>query len=204
MKVMDQIRAYVVPKGSIAMWWLGQSGYIFKSPEGTLACVDAYLTNSVAATNTKLNLERRVPVLVAPEDVDVDVYFCTHSHMDHADPETIARLRQRDIPHFVGPHPVCDIYRQKGIESGRIRPAWPDCELAFKDLKMNGTFSLPTDMTDLNHMGYVIQFGGGPKVYITGDTDYSDLLLSAAKHEPQVMITVINAGFNNLSHFEAA
>jgi L-ascorbate 6-phosphate lactonase len=44
---MRQIREFSVPKNSIALWWFGQSGYIFKSPEGTLASVDLYLTDSV-------------------------------------------------------------------------------------------------------------------------------------------------------------
>jgi L-ascorbate 6-phosphate lactonase len=53
-------------------------------------------------------------------------------------------------------------------------------------------------------MGFVFEFGKGPKVYVTGDTDYSELLASAAKHRPDLMITCINGGFNNLSHYEAA
>ena len=36
----------------------------------------------------RMNLSRRVPVLIAPEEVDVDVFACTHNHQDHTDPET--------------------------------------------------------------------------------------------------------------------
>jgi L-ascorbate 6-phosphate lactonase len=39
---------------------------------------------------------------------------------------------------------------------------------------------------------------------MTGDTDYSELLISAARHRPDIVITCINGGFNNLSHWEAA
>ena len=53
-------------------------------------------------------------------------------------------------------------------------------------------------------MGYVFEFGSGPKVYMTGDTDYSELLASAARHSPNLVITCINGGFNNMSHWEAA
>ena len=53
-------------------------------------------------------------------------------------------------------------------------------------------------------MGFVFQFGKGPRIYMTGDTDYSDLLSAAARHRPDLMITCINGGFNNLSHWEAA
>jgi L-ascorbate 6-phosphate lactonase len=201
---MREIRAFPVPKGSIGIWWFGQNGFIFKSPEGTLASVDLYLTNSCDGLIPGINLSRKVPVLLEPEDLDVDVFTCTHNHQDHTDPDTIARLRNKDTAHFVGPHPSCEVYAKQAIESGRIVPAWPDCEFEFRDLRLWGTFALPTDTTDLNHMGYVVQFGNGPKVYVTGDTDYSELLAGAAKHAPEIVISCINGGFNNLSHFEAA
>jgi len=201
---MENIRAFRVEKGSIAMWWLGQSGFIFKSPEGTTASVDLYLTDSCNGTAPGLDLSRKVPILMAPEQVEVDVYACTHNHIDHTDPETIRGLRNKDTAAFVGPHPTCAVYKREGIETGRITPAWPDVELEFSDLKIRGTWSLPTDDSDLNHMGFVFQFGKGPKVWLTGDTDYHELLLSAAKHQPDVVLTVINGGFNNLSHWEAA
>ena len=204
MSLMRQIREFSVPKGAIALWWLGQSGYIFKSPEGTLASVDLYLTNSCDGLHPGVDLSRRVPVLIEPEQLDVDIFTCTHNHQDHTDPETIGRLRNKDTAQFVGPRPTCGIYARQGIEQGRIVPAWPDCELEFRDLLLRGTFALPTDTSDLNHMGYVVQFGKGPKVYVTGDTDYSELLVSAARHAPDLVITCINGGFNNLSHFEAA
>jgi L-ascorbate 6-phosphate lactonase len=69
---------------------------------------------------------------------------------------------------------------------------------------MRATFALPTDDTDLNHVGYVFEFGGGPRIYMTGDTAACELLASAARHRPDYMITVINGGFKNLSHDQAA
>jgi L-ascorbate 6-phosphate lactonase len=206
MSLMSDIRAFPVPKKSVAIWWLGQSGYIFKTPEGTLVTTDMYLTNSCATAYSDLgmDLSRRVPVLIPPEQLDVDIYCCTHNHMDHTDPETIRGLRNKDTGQFVGPHPTCDVYRAEGIESGRIVPAWPACELALRDVEIRGAFALPTDDSDLNHMGFIFRFGNGPTVYVTGDTDYSDLLASAAKYSPGLVITCINGGFNNLSHFEAA
>jgi L-ascorbate metabolism protein UlaG (beta-lactamase superfamily) len=206
MSLMQEIRTFQVPRDSVGIWWLGQNGFIFKSHEGTLVSTDLYLTNSCAEVykDAGVNLERRVPVMLAPEELEVDVYTCTHNHMDHTDPETIRRLRNKETAQFVGPQPSCAVYRELGIESGRIVPAWPDCAIEFRDVTVHGTFALPTDATDLNHMGYVFRFGRGPAVYVTGDTDYSELLFAAAKHKPDLAITCINGGFNNLSHFEAA
>ncbi len=203
---MRKIRAYPVPRGSLGIWWLGQNGFIFKTPEGTLLSTDMYLTDSCATVyaDCGVDLARRVPVLIPPEDLDVDLYACTHNHRDHTDPSTIRGLRNKETMKFIGPHPSCDVYRAEGVESGRIVPAWPDCELEFHEVLIHGAFALPTDDTDLNHMGYVFKFANGPCVYMTGDTDYTELLASAARHKPDIMITCINGGFNNLSHWEAA
>ena len=204
MSLMREIREFPVEKQSVALWWFGQSGFIFKSPEGTLFSVDLYLSDSCAGMVPNFDSRRRVPILLPPGEVDVDVFACTHNHQDHTDPETIRGLRNRDTMQFAGPHPSCAVFAREGVESGRIVPAWPDCEIEFRDLRLRGTFALPTDTTDLNHMGYVVQFGGGPKVYVTGDTDYSELLLGVTRHSPDLVITCINGGYNNLSHFEAA
>jgi L-ascorbate 6-phosphate lactonase len=204
MALIDDIRALRVQKNAIAIWWFGQNSFIFKSPEGTLASVDLYLTDSCNGLVPGMDLSRKVPVLLRPDEVEVDVFTCTHNHQDHTDPETIRGLRNKDTMQFVGPHPSCDVFRREQVEDGRITPAWPDRELEFKDLRLRGTFALPTDTTDLNHMGYVLHFGNGPRVYVTGDTDYCEILEGVKQHEPDIVITVMNGGFNNLSHWEAA
>ena len=58
---MSEIRAFPVPKKAVAIWWMGQTGYIFKTPEGTLATTDMYLTNSCAAAYPGLGLDVEPP-----------------------------------------------------------------------------------------------------------------------------------------------
>lgn len=202
---MRAIRECPVPRGTVALWWLGQNGFIFKTSEGTVVATDLYLTNScVDVAPPGMDLNRQVPVLIPPEEIDVDLYLCTHSHQDHADPETIERLRHKDTMHFVGPHPACEIFHRCGVESGRIVPIWPDHFVEARDVTIRGTFALPTDDTDLNHVGYVFSFGDGPRLYMTGDTAACELLASARRHKPHFLITCINGGFKNLSHDQAA
>ncbi len=202
---MREIRAFRADRGSFAMWWLGQNGFIFKSPDGAVLSTDLYLTDSCAnLAPPGMDLHRQVPVLIPPEEIDVDLFACTHNHQDHTDPETISRLRHKDTALFVGPHPSCDVFRHEGVESGRILPIWPDHQMEFRDIRIRATFALPTDDSDLNHVGFLIEFAGGPRVYMTGDTAECELLASAAKYEPDVMITCVNGGFKNLSHDQAA
>ena len=44
----------------------------------------------------------------------------------------------------------------------------------------------------------------GSRVYISGDTGYHELLAHVRRLEPDVMITCMNSGFDNMSHWEAA
>ncbi len=204
MSLMSEIRQAMVPARAVSIWWLGQSGYIFKSPGGAVVGVDLYLTDSCTSLTTEVDLRRQVPIMIQPEELEVDVFACTHNHQDHTDPETIRRLGCRQSARFIGPHPSCEVFLQLGIAAERIHPSWPDCEIRHGDVTLRGTWALPTDASDLNHMGFVLEFGEGPKVYITGDSDASPLLAAASKFSPDVMIAVINGGFNNLSAWEAA
>lgn len=206
MSLMEEIRGFAVPKNQVGIWWLGQNGFIFKTPEGTLCSIDMYLTNSVPELlpDLPVNLSRKQPIFLRPEELETDIYACTHSHFDHADPLTIQNLRNKDTLQFVGPSFTCSMYESYGIETSRIQSIWPQKEIAHRDIKILGTFALPTDDSDLNHMGFLLTFQDRFKVYITGDTDYSELLACVAKESPQVLITCINGNYNNLSHWEAA
>ena len=88
--------AFHVPPGAITLWWLGQSGYLIKSPQGRLLAIDPYLSNSCKAIGDDygFDMDRLVPPPLPPADlVDVDLYAMTHSHGDHLDPETVAGYR---------------------------------------------------------------------------------------------------------------
>ena len=203
---MESVRQFKVDKGSVALWWLGQMGYLLKTPAGTVLSVDAYLTNSCQKIGESmgLNMDRRVPVFIQPEELEVDHFLCTHSHQDHADPETIGRLRKPAIQTFVGPGLACESFVRCGVEKAKINQVYPGGKWQVSDVVVHGTFALPTDDSDLNHMGFVLAAENGPRIYITGDTDYSDLLAHVRKLEPDLMIACINGGFNNMSHWEAA
>ena len=206
MSLMTDIKAFNVPRGKVGAWWLGQNGFIFKSSEGTVVSVDLYLTDSVPSLlpDIPVDLHRVQPIFLSPEDLETDIYACTHSHFDHADPHTIQSLRNKDTIQFIGPSLTSRAYRSYGIEDGRIATIAPQEGITYRDVTVEGTFALPTDDSDLNHIGYLLTFSDSLKIYLTGDTDHSELLASVSKHSPQILITCINGNFNNLSHWEAA
>ncbi len=107
-------------------------------------------------------MDRRVPIFIAPEELDVDHFLCTHSHQDHADPETISRLSKEHIESFVGPGLACESFAACGVAGAKVRQVYPGGKLQVADVTVHGTFAMPTDDSDLNHMGYVFARGEWP------------------------------------------
>jgi hypothetical protein len=74
------LRGFTVPAGSLAVWWLGQAGFLFKSPAGRIIAVDPCLSNSCEAPAREIGVD--------------------HSHQDHLDPETLRACRSAGRPTF--------------------------------------------------------------------------------------------------------
>ncbi len=204
--LMAEIGATRVEKGTLALWFLGQNGWVIKSPSGEVLAVDPYLSNSCHPSRRGLDVDRRVPVLVTPGDLQADLLLCTHSHRDHADPETLCSCASSGrVKAFAGPGDTQAVFVQAGVAESQRSLTWANHEISLGDLRVIGTFALPTDAGDLTHMGFVIRVDGGPSLWITGDTAWCELLAEAgAKHRPDAICLPINGGYANLSHWEAA
>jgi len=204
---MESIRALAVPEDSLAIWFLGQNGFLIKAHGSPLIGIDLYLTNSCAERFAHLpfRLDRQLPVFIEPEDLDVDVFCTTHSHDDHADPETIRRLEQKDIVQFVGPWESVERYRTCGVPEAACRLLHPNQVLELGGgMEVKGTFALPTDATDLNHLGLLLRFANGITFYNSGDTAECALLGSLLPHNVDICSICINGGFHNLAPIHAA
>jgi L-ascorbate metabolism protein UlaG (beta-lactamase superfamily) len=202
--LMDEVAAFPVPRRSFALWYLGQNGWILKAPSGFTAAIDPYLSDFCNGRRPNMDMARQLPVFVAPEALKVDLLVCTHSHVDHACPVTIAGAVKAGTPRFMGPAETHQTFASCGVPEEQRIVTYPNHQITFADLAFTGVFALPTDHTDLTHMGFVIEVDGGPRLYITGDTAETDLLETAGRYKPQVMCVCINAGFKNLSHWQAA
>lgn len=202
--LMRDVAALPVPEDGVALWFLGQSGYLVKSPGGTVIAIDPYLSDRINGMRPGLDTARQVPLPLPPDDLGVDLFLCTHSHADHACPETIAGSRRAGTRRFAGPAQALEVFAEAGIPAGERMLTHPKQSFVLGDVTITGTFALPTDTTDLNHMGFVLEVAGGPRVYVTGDTAPSPLLRAAKAHAPHVMAVCINGGYGNLSHFQAA
>jgi L-ascorbate 6-phosphate lactonase len=202
---MARIRAFEPPSGAIAVWFLGQNGFLLKEAGGPLIGIDLYLSDSCAEAfaDRSYRLHRQLPIFIAPEDLDVDLFLATHSHDDHADPETLRRMH-KDRVVFVGPFDAVRRFQECGVPAEACRLIHPGQQIEFGSATITGTFAIPTDSTDLNHLGFLIRFSNGIRFYNTGDTAYSERLLPLVPTGVDVCAICINGGFRNLSAQDAA
>lgn len=204
---MNSISEFRVPANSIAVWYLGQNGFILKASDGLLIGIDLYLTNSCATrfADRPFRLDRQLPIFIEPEDLDLDVFITTHSHDDHADPETIRRIREKGTIRFLGPFDSIRVYRECGVPEECCELLHPGESIDLgTTASVKGTFALPTDATDLNHIGVLVTFSNGITFYNTGDTAFADVLEALLPRDVDVCAICMNGGFHNLSVTDAA
>ena len=206
---MSEIRDYWVPDGAAAVWWLGQAGFIVKSPGGVVAAIDPYLSDSCGPATREMGMDffRCYPPLMLPAQLSgIDLYAVTHSHQDHLDPETVQGYREAggDGP-YLAPPEAADRLRSLGVADRRIVTTWPNKTHTIGDLTLRATLAIPFGGDDLTHIGYIVSIAGGATLYFTGDTAYHEVIgISVAEHKPDAMFAVINGTFRNLSPSEAA
>lgn len=88
--ILTQIERLVVPEGQLALWALGQSGFVIKGGD-MVACIDPYLSDAI--TSDMGGPPRCFPAPLDPATLtSAQVVFTTHEHADHTDPATLLPL----------------------------------------------------------------------------------------------------------------
>jgi L-ascorbate 6-phosphate lactonase len=209
MLTMADIASFTVPAGAVALWWLGQSGFIIKSPGGRVIVMDPYLSNSCKAVGESVgvNMDRMVPPPMTGDAlVGIDAYLMTHSHQDHLDPDTLRDYRNAGgRGPYIAPGETVNLLASLGVPAAECRTIQPNGVVQIDDLTIRATFAIPLGGDDLTHVGYIVMIENGPAVYFTGDTAYHPVLSAAVKPlNPDVLVAVINGAFRNMSPADAA
>ena len=205
----SELASRVVPSGNVAVAWICQAGFVLKSPGGTIIAIDPYLSNSCKALGDEagFNMDRLVPAPLKPAELAAfDALLFSHSHQDHVDPETIQPYVAAggDVP-VIAPHEAAELLKKLGVKAERITMTWANQLHRVGDFSIRTAFAIPLDGGDLTHVGYIIEVAGGPRLYFTCDTDYNDVLpLAVGPYQPDVLLTVINPAFRNLTPRDAA
>jgi L-ascorbate 6-phosphate lactonase len=192
--LMDDISSTEVTSGHVAIWWIGQAGYIMKTSRGRVLMIDAYLSGG--------NI-RMMPPPIEPEDILCDLYATTHNHSDHADLKSIERIPAGNVKTFIGPRNVVASLEKLGVEKGSIREVNVGEQVSLDGIRLMGTFCIPSDESVLDSEGYIITTEDGINIYHSGDTGFHDFLFYLSRHPIDVMLVCINGGMGNMGIEEA-
>ncbi len=197
--LIDEIVETRPPPGTLALWWLGQSGFLVKSRHGLLA-VDLYLsehlTNKYESTSRPHLRMTRAPI--RGKDLDqVDLVLASHKHSDHFDPETLPDLMAASPALLVLPEAIRDhagalslpADRLLGLDSGESVE-----RAGFRVRAVPAAHEgLDTDRAGRHlYLGYVIE-SEGLRIYHSGDTlAYEGLCEHLGPGPLDVMLLPIN------------
>jgi L-ascorbate 6-phosphate lactonase len=183
----EQIRTLFVEPESIAIWGLGQMGLCIKDADQQILLIDPILSNVVAETFPDMAafFERTFVSPLLPEEIDfADIVLCTHEHLDHADPLTLAGILH------ASPQAVCYTsswaivsLQQAGLDINRMKVARLGNFLKRKSLSIS---SIPSAHYEVEldpekgsrWLGFILDWGW-LRLYHSGDTIVYPGLLDA-------------------------
>src|ERR1700733_1711274 len=120
----SKIAEQIIPPNAIAIWWLGQSGFVIKSPAGKVILLDPYLSNSCQALGRQFgfDFDRQIAAPFSAADLaGADLYVVTHTHQDHLDPETLG-LYRKAVPRgkYLAPAEAVEKLKRLGVPTEKI------------------------------------------------------------------------------------
>ena len=201
----QKIHDTLVEPGSIAIFWLGQAGFAFKTPSGKIVYIDPYLTDYVQRVLPAYGdgFKRLMPRLIEPEQVDADYVISTHSHQDHLDVDALPGLLKNPRIRFIGAPDCQSIYEQSGVPAERF-PIVPLGEvLELGDVRLTGVYADHGELAP-EALGVLLEING-VKIWQVGDSAYRpEKWQDLFGQEIDILLPPINGAFGNLNAVEAA
>ena len=161
----------------IAIRYLGQVGFLLQH-RGLTIVIDPYLTDSVdRLTEFKSDFwVRAYPPPVDPHTMKgIDLVLCTHDHMDHTDPETLAAIAAASPEcRFAAPKQSVDVMIRAGIASDRVVVLNEGMPFPFRDVAIEPVAVAheeyeTDDEGNHRYLGYLLHWGG-MTLFHAGDT----------------------------------
>lgn len=166
------------PGDGLALWWLGQSGFLIKHRLGNLL-LDPYLSDSLTekyAHTDKPHVRMTSRVLLPNQLRKVTLVFSSHNHTDHLDAQTLQPLFQGNPAiRFIIP----EANRQFVSQRLAVASDWPIGMNAGDTVAIQGIQiqAVPAAHNEIDrdasgrchYLGYVIQLDNW-RIYHSGDT----------------------------------
>lgn len=200
MKLTERIASTRPGSGELAVFYLAQAGFYFKTATGQTVCLDSYLGD---CCERLFGFKRMVPAPMAAEDLRADFIVATHSHTDHLDPDLLGLVKRQPETRFVGSPDCRPVYRQAGIDDGRVTILVAGESKTIGGVGYRAVYADHGELAP-DAVGLLITLDG-ITVYDTGDTAYCPerLVASLGPVGVDIMIAPINSAYGNLGHEDA-
>ncbi len=199
MTFAQTVAAAKIEKGSLGVFFLGQAGFIIKTPDDKLTAIDPYLSN---CCQRYFGFKRLMPRILAPHELSFDTLLISHAHYDHFDPDSIPNLMSGGKTRLIGAKDILPECERLGLKENISTLSVGDTVKAGS-LTVTG---LPCDHGELapDALALLIE-GEGKRICFMGDTAYRpDLLENPVLQSLDLLILPINGAFGNLNEREAA
>ena len=194
----EKLQQTKVDGAQIAVFWLEQSHFVFKTSDGTIVHVDPFLSRDIKPEG----FIHPKPVVPADEAY-ADFVLLTHDHRDHTNPYTLKPMVARNPGVIIyGPVESAQRCRENGIPSSLLREIHIGDRVTIGSLELQVLYAQNTgDHDETTHLGFMLS-SQDTTIYITGDTrkephEYFQKIREAENTCPNAMIVPINEGYNN-------
>jgi len=198
----SELTALTVSPGTAACVWLGQGGYLFKSPQGLTVMVDAYLTDYAEAF---WGVTRAIPPVVDPQRFAPNIFLTTHWHEDHLDAPTVRHYARQPGVVFGGPESCVVRAQIWGWPAERTVRLDRGESHRFGDVAVTATFTRHHEEVAMtgDAVGFLFDVGG-VRFWDVADSEYDARLLPMREEGIDVMLVPINGIGGNMNAHEAA
>ncbi|MHC5539292.1 MBL fold metallo-hydrolase, partial [Singulisphaera rosea] len=199
-ELLEEIRTSEPGRGSLDIWWLGQSGYALKSPDGLLV-IDPYLSEHLTAKyegTAKPHVRMTRAPFRGAELAVVDLVLASHKHSDHLDPGTMPGLLEASSEARLAlPRSLLEHAKTLGLPENRLvgLDAGETIEVRGFSVRAIPSAHEGLDTDEHGHhlyLGFVVE-SEGVRLYHSGDTmAYDGLVEQLGPERFDVLFLPIN------------
>lgn len=194
--LLSEIRSTQLLPDELAVWFIGQCGFILKSDKYTVM-IDPVL-NDITGDDGKSVKNYEIPF--TPGEIAPDYVFCTHGHIDHLAGETVSGIANASPDtKFVIPVGCRSTALDCGLLESTLILVEDGCDVSLGDgLRLRAVSEAhPTHALDSNDpamaLGYCVELNGIRIVHL-GDTYLTERLLHSLEglEPPHIFMPPIN------------
>lgn len=200
MNLAAAIRQVRIRDDELAVFWIGQAGFILVDSTGRKLAIDLYLTDCGERFR---GFKRLSPKLLSPTELEPDYYLITHTHFDHLDYDAIPIIAAGKKTIFCGPTSCIEELRRDNIREEQCILLDPGDKVLFDGVKVTAVEADHGRMAT-DAVGFIVEMGKHC-IYFAGDTCYlpqNNQLI--AKYEPDIAVVCINGQFGNMDAYDGA